>query len=98
MPVSKVVRATIPTSGRSSKGALRPGARGDRDGLAQLVEMAGSGRLSLVFGARDTEHNNAVALGGYLERGEPKREPAPQGLPRAQARRRAWRGRERSVA
>ena len=42
------------------------------DGLAQLVEMAKAGRLTLVFGARDTEHNNAVALREYLER-VPKR-------------------------
>jgi uncharacterized protein YeaO (DUF488 family) len=38
------------------------------DALAQLVEMAKTGRLTLVFGARDTEHNNAVALREYLER------------------------------
>jgi uncharacterized protein YeaO (DUF488 family) len=37
------------------------------DGVAQLLEMAKSGRVTLVFGARDTEHNNAVALRAYLE-------------------------------
>jgi uncharacterized protein YeaO (DUF488 family) len=35
---------------------------GRPDALAQLVQMAKAGRLTLVFGARDTEHNNAVAL------------------------------------
>ena len=38
------------------------------EALAQLAEMAKAGRLTLVFGARDTEHNNAVALREYLER------------------------------
>ncbi|HEX2479716.1 MAG TPA: DUF488 family protein [Geminicoccaceae bacterium] len=37
-----------------------------RDALAQLLEMAKSGRVTLVFGARDIEHNNAVALREYL--------------------------------
>jgi uncharacterized protein YeaO (DUF488 family) len=36
--------------------------------LAQLVDMAEAGRVTLVFGAKDTEHNNAVALKEYLER------------------------------
>ena len=38
------------------------------EALAQLAEMAKAGRLTLVFGARDTEHNSAVALREYLER------------------------------
>jgi uncharacterized protein YeaO (DUF488 family) len=42
------------------------------DALAQLLQMAKAGRLTLVFGARDTEHNNAVALRDYLQR-RPKR-------------------------
>lgn len=32
-----------------------------------LLQAARAGRLTLVFGARDTEHNNAVALKNYLE-------------------------------
>jgi uncharacterized protein YeaO (DUF488 family) len=62
------------------------------DGLAQLVGMAKGGRLTLVFGARDTEHNNAVALREYLER-VPSAEP--EGL---LCRRRGLAGLERSVA
>jgi uncharacterized protein YeaO (DUF488 family) len=42
------------------------------DALAQLVELAKAGRITLVFGAKDTEHNNAVALKEYLE-GRPAR-------------------------
>jgi uncharacterized protein YeaO (DUF488 family) len=38
------------------------------EALAQLLEMAKAGRITLVFGAKDTEHNNAVALKEYLER------------------------------
>ena len=41
---------------------------GRPDALASLFEMAKAGRLTLVFGAKDTEHNNAAALREYLER------------------------------
>ncbi len=34
----------------------------------ELVEKASGRRLCLVFSAKDTEHNNAVALKEYLER------------------------------
>ena len=33
-----------------------------------LLEAARRGNLSLLFSARDTEHNNAVALKAFLER------------------------------
>jgi len=33
-----------------------------------LAEAARQGRVTLLFGARDTEHNNAVLLQRYLER------------------------------
>jgi uncharacterized protein YeaO (DUF488 family) len=36
--------------------------------LEQLVERARAGRVTLVFGAKDTAHNNAVALKEHLER------------------------------
>lgn len=38
------------------------------DALAELVGMAKAGHVTLVFGARDTEHNNAVVLKEHLER------------------------------
>jgi uncharacterized protein YeaO (DUF488 family) len=38
------------------------------DTLEQLVTMAKAGHVTLVFGAKDTEHNNAVALKEELER------------------------------
>ena len=38
------------------------------DALEQLVERARAGRVTLVFSAKDTEHNNAVALKEHLER------------------------------
>lgn len=34
---------------------------------APLLEAARAGRITLVFAARDTERNNAVALKAYLE-------------------------------
>ncbi len=33
-----------------------------------LLEAAQEGDITLVYGARDTEHNNAVALKSYLEK------------------------------
>lgn len=38
------------------------------DAFGQLVEIARGGHVTLVFGAKDTEHNNAVALKEELER------------------------------
>jgi uncharacterized protein YeaO (DUF488 family) len=38
------------------------------DALAELLAQARAGRVTLVFSARDTEHNNAVALKQHLER------------------------------
>jgi uncharacterized protein YeaO (DUF488 family) len=36
--------------------------------VASLRKMAKEGDLTLVFGAKDAQHNNAVALKEYLER------------------------------
>lgn len=38
------------------------------DALAFLEEKAGAGTLTLVYAARDTAHNNAVALRDHLQR------------------------------
>jgi uncharacterized protein YeaO (DUF488 family) len=38
------------------------------EALGELVEKARAGSVTLVFGAKDTEHNNAVALKENLER------------------------------
>lgn len=44
--------------------------------LAPLVEKSRAGTVTLVFAARDSEHNNAAALKEYLERHEPKLKPS----------------------
>ena len=36
--------------------------------VASLLEKVRKGRVTLVFGARDQQHNNAVALREYIER------------------------------
>jgi len=36
--------------------------------VQQLLELAAAGRLTLLFSARDMDHNQAVALKEYLER------------------------------
>ncbi|GER85063.1 MAG: DUF488 family protein [Thermogemmatispora sp.] len=41
-----------------------------RAALAHLLELARRGPLTLVYSARDSEHNNAVVLRDLLERGE----------------------------
>jgi uncharacterized protein YeaO (DUF488 family) len=38
------------------------------EAFEELVEKARAGQVTLVFSARDTEHNNAVALREHLER------------------------------
>lgn len=43
------------------------------DDLDQLVARAGTTRLTLVFGAKDVEHNNAVALRELIEERHPSR-------------------------
>jgi len=44
-----------------------------------LLKAARKGTVTLLFGARDTEHNNAVALKGFLEKrvggAEPDKQP-----------------------
>ena len=41
-----------------------------------LLDAARNGKLTLVFGARDAEHNNAVALKAFLEKRINPHEPA----------------------
>lgn len=43
-----------------------------REDIRELRKKAERGRLTLVFAARDTEFNNAVALKEYLQKGRPK--------------------------
>jgi len=40
----------------------------NQEAVARLKECAGAGSATLVYGAKDPEHNNAVALKIYLER------------------------------
>ncbi len=40
---------------------------GKKELLSELAGKAGKGRLTLVYGAKDTEHNQAVVLKEYLE-------------------------------
>jgi uncharacterized protein YeaO (DUF488 family) len=39
-----------------------------KEKLAELIERARSGRLTLVYSAKDTEHNDAVVLKALIER------------------------------
>lgn len=38
----------------------------DSDAVTQLRHLAARGPLTLLYGARDEEHNNAVALAAYI--------------------------------
>ncbi len=42
--------------------------RSQRDVLAAIARKARTRRVTLVFGARDTEHNNAVVLRSVIDR------------------------------
>lgn len=46
--------------------------RDHRDELSALRARARKSRVTLLFGAHDTEHNNAVVLAEVLRRGLPK--------------------------
>lgn len=46
--------------------------RSERSRLTQLRRRARDGTLTLVYSARDTEHNDAVVLAEVLRRGLPK--------------------------
>jgi uncharacterized protein YeaO (DUF488 family) len=54
---------------RRYKRELRP----KRSSIAALRRRAGEGRVTLVYAARDAEHNDAVVLAEVLRRGLPKR-------------------------
>jgi len=45
------------------------------DAVRELVKRARQGRLTLVFGARDVDHNQAVALSSYLRARAAGRKP-----------------------
>lgn len=47
--------------------------RGQRPALAELRSRAREGRLTLLYAARDSEHNDAVVLAEILRRGLPRR-------------------------
>ena len=47
--------------------------RHQRSRIAELRRRARKGTLTLVYSARDAEHNDAVVLGEALRRGLPKR-------------------------
>ena len=41
--------------------------KGKGEAVEELFEMVHRGRITLVYGAKDQQHNNAVALKEYLE-------------------------------
>jgi uncharacterized protein YeaO (DUF488 family) len=51
--------------------------QGHRDRLAELRSLARQGTLTLVYGAKDSEHNQAIVLAEVLRNGLP-RGPAPK--------------------
>lgn len=42
--------------------------KGNADGVKQIRSLTQQGKVTLLFGARDEKHNNAVALKQYLSR------------------------------
>jgi uncharacterized protein YeaO (DUF488 family) len=41
---------------------------GEPDAIKPIIEAAGSGNVTLLYSAHDTEHNNAAALKEYLSK------------------------------
>lgn len=39
----------------------------NREAVAQLAEVIGAGKTTLIYGAKDEAHNDAVVLAAYLE-------------------------------
>jgi uncharacterized protein YeaO (DUF488 family) len=52
--------------------------RGQRSRLTELRRRARGGTLTLVYAAKDVEHNDAVVLAEVLRRGLPRRAAAPR--------------------
>ena len=48
---------------------------GKQDSVRELMKRARQGRVTLVYGARDQEHNQAVALSAYLRARAAGRQP-----------------------
>jgi uncharacterized protein YeaO (DUF488 family) len=48
---------------------------GKQDSVRELVKRAHQGRVTLVYGARDQDHNQAVALSAYLRARAAGRQP-----------------------
>ena len=48
---------------------------GKHDSVRELVKRARQGRVTLVYGARDQDHNQAVALSAYLRARAAGRQP-----------------------
>jgi uncharacterized protein YeaO (DUF488 family) len=59
--------------------------RGQRSRLTKLRRRAREGRLTLVYAAHDSEHNDAVVLAAVLRSGLPQ--PGTRSLPTARLRR-----------
>ena len=63
-----------------------------QDAVRDLVKRARQGRITLVYGARDPEHNQAVALGAYLRARAAGRQPRVHPEPSRLRGRSAWHG------
>jgi uncharacterized protein YeaO (DUF488 family) len=53
-----------------------------RDRLADLAKRGAKGTVTLLYSAKDTDHNNAVVLKSVLDRKRGKRPPARKPKPR----------------
>jgi uncharacterized protein YeaO (DUF488 family) len=61
---------------------------GQGDAIAELRKLARGGSVTLVYGAKDVEHNDAVALKAFLERRAPAARKRAKTPPRSTRRRR----------
>ena len=52
--------------GKSSSSATAPSSPENEPAVAQLLTLLKAGPVTLLYGARDVAHNQAVVLAGYI--------------------------------
>jgi len=65
--ISGVGSVTTPTNGQNSRKKYRQELDTRDEILNMLIKKARKGNITLLYAAKDTEHNNAIALKEFLE-------------------------------
>jgi uncharacterized protein YeaO (DUF488 family) len=74
-----------PARWREFRARYREELKGRREALQRLRDLVRAGAVTIVFAARDTEHNNAMVIAEYLAQLEKRSAAASARRPRQQA-------------